>query len=176
MDALSSAFQWIWQFLLDFWPVRVIAPGQQGVRLRHNGRADLLLPGVWLHWPRFWTIHEVDAQYQNVDCGMQSLTTIDEKEVTISLNVGYEIKDAAKQWVGFQNFDTTLSNLARGCAAEIISASPWDALLGSPKEVSDQILSALRKELANSGVKIRDVTMDQISRVKTIRLLQSQGF
>jgi regulator of protease activity HflC (stomatin/prohibitin superfamily) len=172
---MGGLLEWIWQFLLEFWPVRIIDAGAQGVLYKHDGSAYTLQPGLHFFWPRLWRIAEADCQYQNQDCGMQSLTTKDGKEVTISLNVGYEIVDLATLFVSFQHFDTTLVNLARGHAAQVLAETEWQELLEDTEAVQQEILQDLRKELRACGVKIHDVTMDQLSRVKTLRLLQSSG-
>jgi regulator of protease activity HflC (stomatin/prohibitin superfamily) len=170
---VSGVLEWLWQFLLDFWPVRIIDAGNQGVLYKQDGSALTLKPGLHWFWPRLWRIVEAECQYQNIDCGLQSLTTKDGKEVTISLNVGYEITDLATLFVSFQHFDATLVNLARGHAKQALIEAEWSELQADPEVVEQDILRDLRKELRACGVKIHGVTMDQLSRVKTLRLLTS---
>lgn len=171
---ISNFLEWIWNFLLEFWPVRIIDAGAQGVKFRQNGSAETLMPGWHLFIPKLQRIVEIECQYQNVDCGLQSLTTEDGTEVTISLNVGYEITDLSLMWVSFQHLDTSLKNMARGHAAEIFCSTDWEAVLQDPTAVQEEILDALKEDLQATGVHVTDVTLDQLSRVKTFRLLQSQ--
>lgn len=166
--------------LLDYvhawWPVRIIDAGNQGVLYLQTGRARTLAPGWHLFIPKLQRIEEVGCQYQNQDCGLQSLTTKDGKEVTISLNVGYSISDAALLWITFQHFDSSLVNMARGHAAEIMAESDWEEIARDPQSFGNEILEALQEDVGPAVVAIEDVTADQLSRAKTFRLLQSQGF
>jgi len=163
----------ILDFVISFWPIRVIDAGCQGVKYLQGGTVVCLQPG-W-HWfiPRLQRIEEVSCQTQNTDCGLQSLTTQDGKELTLSLNVTYSISDAALQRASFQHFDSTLVNMARGHAAEIVASESWVSVLEDPSAVASEVHTLLQEEVEPFGIMIEDITLDQLSRVKTLRLLQS---
>ena len=161
--------------LHEWWPIRIVDAGNQGVKYRQDGTAECLQPGWHWFWPKAQRIEEVACQYQNVDCGLQSLTTKDGREVSLSLNVGYSISDAALLWTSFQHFDTSLINMARGHAAEIVCESEWEELASDPQGLGQEIQEALQEDVESFGVRIEDVTADQLSRARTYRLLQSQS-
>jgi regulator of protease activity HflC (stomatin/prohibitin superfamily) len=171
---MGAFFQLLFDKLHEWWPIRIVDAGNQGVKYLQNGRARCLQPGTHFFIPKLQRIEEVGVQYQNVDCGLQSLTTKDGKEITVSLNVGYSITDAALLWTSFQHFDTSLVNMARGHAAEIVCESEWEELAADPQGFGQELQEALHEDVSALGVEIEDVTADQLSRARTYRLLQSQ--
>lgn len=172
---MTNIMEWIRDFLLEFWPIRIIDAGSLGVLWKQNGTSRNLQPG--LHWfiPKLQRIEEVAAQYQNQDCGVQSLTTKDGKEIQISLNVGYRVADAAALYREFQHFDTSLINMARGHCAEVVCDSTWQELMEDPLGIAQEIQESLVDDLKEDIVLIEDVTADQLSKARTFRLLQTQS-
>jgi regulator of protease activity HflC (stomatin/prohibitin superfamily) len=171
---MGDFFRMMLDKLHELWPIRIVDAGNQGVWYKQNGKAKCLKPGWHLFIPKLQRIEEVACQYQNVDCGLQSLTTKDGKEVSLSLNVGYRINDAALLWTTYQHFDTSLVNLARGHAAEIVCESEWEELASDPQGLGQEIQEALQEDLGEV-VTVEDVTADQLSRARTYRLLQTQS-
>ena len=172
---MGDFFRMFLDKLHELWPIRIIDAGCQGVWYKQNGTCDLLEPGLHWFWPKLQRIEEVNVQYQNVDAGLQSLTTKDGKEITLSLNIGYSISDAATLWTSFQHFDTSIVNMARGHAAEIVCESDWAELASDPQSFGQELQEALQEDVGELGVRIEDVTADQLSRARTYRLLQTQG-
>lgn len=173
---MGEFFKLLLEKVMDWWPVRIIDAGCQGIRWNSNGTVKLLHPGTHLFIPQLQRIQEVNAQYQNTDGGLQSLTTKDDAEIALSINVGYRISNAAVLYTSFQNFDLTLINLVRGHAAEIVSQSTREEIKDDPIGFGEEILESLAEELASCGVVIEDVTADQFSRARTFRLLQTQSY
>jgi regulator of protease activity HflC (stomatin/prohibitin superfamily) len=173
---VGEALRLILEKIKDWWPVRIIDAGCQGIWWRANGTAETLKPGWHFFIPQAQRIQEVNVQYQNVDCGLQSLTTKDGQEVALSLNVGYRISDSALLFTTFQHFDTTLINLARGHAAEIVAETTKAEIQEDPVSFGNEIVEALQEDLEACGVEIEDVTADQFSRARTLRLLQTSSY
>jgi regulator of protease activity HflC (stomatin/prohibitin superfamily) len=168
---MGQLLQLILDNLYKLWPVRIIRAHEQGVRLGRKGDAKLLSPG-W-HWfcPGVHHIERMVAAYQMVDCDLQTCTTRDAKEVTVSLNLGYRITDLALMWVGFQHFDTTLINKARGHVLEVIMATDYAVLCAEPAKIARTILSAVREDVRGSGVKVVDAQLDQFVKTRQYRIL-----
>lgn len=165
----------ILEWLAEFWPIRVIDAGCQGILYKQDGTAKCLTPGWHLFIPRLQRIEEVNVQYQNVDCGLQSLTTKDGMEISISLNVGYRIADVALLYTSYQHFDSSLINMARGHAAEIVCETAWADLMEDPQGFASEIQEALTEDLGEDILQVEDVTADQLSKARTYRFLQSNS-
>jgi Membrane protease subunits, stomatin/prohibitin homologs len=173
---MGQLLQLILDNLYKLWPVRIIRAHEQGVKLGRKGDAKLLQPG-W-HWfcPGVHQIERMVAAYQMVDCDLQSCTTRDGKEVTVSLNLGYRIIDLALMWVGYQHFDTTLVNKARGHVLEVIMATDYAVLCAEPAKIARTILSSAREDVRGSGVKLVDAQLDQFVKTRQYRILGSTHF
>lgn len=110
--------------------------------------------------------------YQNVDSGTQGLTTKDAIPITLSMNIGYSIADAAQLYSSYQHFDTSLVNKARGFLAEEMPLHTWQEVYSDPAAVAEMVLHRLQEDLGeDSGcVLIEDVTLDQVIQAKAHRL------
>lgn len=170
---MGEFFQRLLDKLHDFWPIRIVDAGCQGVLWKHNGTVKQLEPGWHWFWPKLWIVEQVNVQYQNIDCGVQHLTTKDGKQVSISLNVAYHIIDAALLRSTYQHFDTTIVNDARGHAAEIVTAATWPELLEDPQAVQTEIEEALQEDVGEGVVGIDKVTLDQLAAPKPISLIST---
>jgi regulator of protease activity HflC (stomatin/prohibitin superfamily) len=168
---MGQLLQLILDNLFKLWPVRMIRAHEQGVRLGRKGDAKLLLPGWHLFMPGVHQIERMVTAYQMVDCDLQSCTTRDGKEITVSLNLGYRITDLALMWVNHQHFDTTLINKARGHALEVIMATDFDVLTAEPAKIARVILAAAREDVRGTGVKLVDAQLDQFVKAKQYRFL-----
>lgn len=168
---MGQLLQLILDNLYKLWPVRIIRAHEQGVKLGRKGDAKLLPPG-W-HWfcPGLHKMEKMVVAYQMVDCDLQSCTTKDGREVTVSLNLGYEIKDLALMWVNHQHFDSTLVNKARGHALEVIMATDYATLTAEPAKIARAILAAAREDVRGTGVKLVDAQLDQFVKAKQYRFL-----
>jgi regulator of protease activity HflC (stomatin/prohibitin superfamily) len=172
---MGEALRLVLEKIKDWWPVRVIDAGCQGIWWRANGTAEKLEPGWHFFLPQAQRIQEVNVQYQNVDCGSQDLTTKDGVSISISLNVGYRIKDAALLYTTYQHFDTTIINDARGHATEVVTQSTWSELLDDPVGVQQEIQDALQEDVGEDIISIETVTLDQLTRPIPISLTRAFG-
>jgi regulator of protease activity HflC (stomatin/prohibitin superfamily) len=168
---MGDFFQKLLDKIYEFWPIRIIDAGCQGVLWKHDGTVKCLQPGWHFFWPKLWLVDQVNVQYQNIDCGTQPLTTKDGKQISISLNVAYSIKDAAILRATYQHFDTTIVNDARGHAAEIIVESTWDEILSDPIGIQQEIEEALQEDVGEGVVDIQKVTLDQLALPTPISLI-----
>ena len=168
---MGDFLQIIFDKIHDLWPIRVINAGSQGILWKHDGTAKRLDPGWHWFWPKAWYIDEIAVQYQNIDCGVQNLTTKDGVQVAVSLNVAYSVVDAAALWTGYQHFDTTIVNDARGHVAEIVVQSTWEELLADPIGIQTEIEEALQDDVGEGVVDIQKVTLDQLSKPTPISLI-----
>lgn len=168
---MGQLVQLILDNLYKLWPVRIIRANEQGVRLGHKGDAKLLLPGKHLFCPGLHQIERKVVSYQMTDCDLQSCTTKDGVEVTVSLNLGYEIRDLALMWVKYEHFDTSLINKARGHALEVIMATEHAVLSAEPAKIARAILAAVREDVRGTGIKLVDAQLDQFVKARQYRFL-----
>jgi regulator of protease activity HflC (stomatin/prohibitin superfamily) len=168
---MGQLFQLILDNLYKLWPVRIIRAHEQGVLLGRKGDAKLLLPGWHLFCPGLHQLERKVVAYQMADCDLQSCTTKDGVEVTVSLNLGYEIRDLALMWVKYEHFDTSLINKARGHVLEVIMATDYEVLTAEPAAIARKILAAVREDVRGTGIKLVDARLDQFVKARQYRFL-----
>jgi regulator of protease activity HflC (stomatin/prohibitin superfamily) len=170
---MGQLVQLILDNLFKLWPVRMIRAHEMGVRLGRKGDSKNLNPGIRFFCPGLHEIHKKVVVYQMTDCDLQSCTTLDGMEITVSLSLGYRIHDLALMWISYDHFDTTLINKARGHALEVIMATTFADLCLEPAKIARLILSALREDIRGTGVKLVDARLDQFVKTRQYRILGS---
>lgn len=168
---MGDLFRQLAEWIKEFWPLRIIDAGNQGIKYKQDGTAICLQPGS--HWfiPKLQRIEEFACQYQNVDCGIQNLTTKDGVKVTISLNVAYSIQDLALLHTTYQHFDTTIVNDARCHAAEQVTQSDWAEIAEDTLGFAEEVQDALQDDVGDV-ITVEKVTLDQIVCPLPISLIQ----
>lgn len=172
---MGQLFQLILDNLYKLWPFRVVDADEQGLRFNPNGTISLLKPGFHVFLPGLQRIETLNVVYQQLDCGIQNMETKDGISVSISFNVGYTVANAAQQIIQYYNFDHTLKLLTRGRVGELIHCYTYVELQQRLLEISNELLSTLRKEMAGSGVRIKDVRADDFGKSKMYRFLTTSG-
>ena len=168
---MGDLFRQLAEWVKEFWPVRIIDAGNQGVLYRQDGTARCLQPGTHFFIPKLQRIEEFACQYQNVDCGIQNLTTKDGVNVTLSLNVAYSIQELALLHTTYQHFDTTVVNDARGHAAEQVTQSTWEEIIEDTLGFAEELQEALQDDVGEV-ITVEKVTLDQIVRPIPLSLIQ----
>lgn len=138
--------------LLHLWPVARLYTYQRGVRVRCGHMRETVGPG--LHW-RWWFIDQfwiTNISEKTIDLPCGSVTTADGRPCTISGNLSYVIENPALLWKNVNDFDGSLGNLALGRLCTFASTQSWEEL-GRRSSLEEEVLSVLREELKNWGVK-----------------------
>lgn len=155
---MGQFFQLILDNLFKLWPIRIIDVDSQGVKFSPK-RVKVLYPGI--HWfiPGFQQIEEWAVVYQEIDCQLQSIATIDNIFVTFSANCGYTINDASLMRSKVQHFDGTLERAVRSNLAEAVADSEYALTKRKRKSLCYAALKALREETKDWGVTIEKVRL-----------------
>jgi len=170
---MGAFLQKILDNLYKLWPFRIVDADEQGLRFNPRGTITLLLPGFHWHCPGLQRIETMNVVYQQLDCGVQNMETKDGIGVSISFNVGYTVKDAARQVIQYYQFDHTLRLAARGYVGMLIHRYTYAELQQKLPDISRELLEELRKETARSGVLIKDVRPDEFGKSKIYRFIGS---
>jgi len=127
-EFLKQAFEWLYQF----WPVRIIHDWEQGVRCRFGNATSLLTSqnglgdtGLHVFWPLVGEINLYETNIEVSETELQTHTTGDGVAVTISLGIKYRIFDLKRMYQSIHDPVETLGNEL--CSAvgkcEIVSLS-----------------------------------------------------
>jgi hypothetical protein len=113
MEYLSHVFKW-WVIVL---------PWQQGIRIRLGKHETLLNKGMYLRIPVIDTVFIQNKRIKYIQIPTQTLTTKDEKTITISGAIAFEVMDIRKLYNTISNPDSTLTGIAMSKIAEWISTN-----------------------------------------------------
>lgn len=175
MAPVTNLFQWLLDRVMAWWPVRLVDADEQGVKFTGGKKLTLLEPGVHWFFPKWETIEKVNVKYQEVDCLTQALETTDGVGILISVNVGYDIRNAVKWRTEVQEFDDTLERRVRGLVAQSILPMSWEELRNAETvaALSQAVLTDLRDHGAKWGVRFRNVSVTDLARSRPLRVFTS---
>lgn len=166
MNWLEVLFSWF-NYL---WPLRVVRSYQQGVRFWWGRDTKELGPGVYAFLPFFGDIEIVTVVPDVLDMGVHSITTTDNRKVTFSANIAYEIVSARLMWTKVQDFETSLQRIAEGHLATKIRDWSYDDLITGQKELERSLRGTLETRAKKWGVLVIDVWITDLVECKQFRL------
>lgn len=150
-------------------PFTVVNQTDKGVRLRFGKFIQVTPPGF--HWKIpfadevikhtvLWTTHSAPAQ---------SLTTKDGKDIVVKAIVKYKIADIETFALEVWDAIDAISDMTQGIVFEIVRDKTWEELQ-SP-DLKSLISRKARNEAKRWGIEIETVTLSDLARITSIRLL-----
>lgn len=111
-----------------------------------------------------------------METGLQTVTTKDGVEVTVSLSVCYRIPNAKKYWQNVEDFGPSLENISQSYMTMQISKSDYSEIVADPGKVTESMRLELNKMVRNWGAHISLVAFVNTPRARSIRLLGNSGW
>lgn len=156
--------------------MRIVRTYEQGVRFTNGIHSEKpVSPGVYAVIPFFDDIEKVNIQEDTIDLPMQTVTTKDEKSVTLSWNVEYQVVDAVKHFMAVRDFDENMPRRAARHIASRVRDKTLVELTEDQKELEDSLKGTLNTKAKTWGVKILDVGITDIVQAKTYRFISGSG-
>lgn len=169
---MNAFFENIWNFLKELQPIRIVRSYQQGVRFTNGIHSNKPLPpGVYAVIPFFDDIEAVNTQEDVIDLPMQTVTTSDGKQVTLSWNVEYQVVDAVLHFMSVRDFDENLPRKAARHIASRVRELTLDELVLGQRELEGSLKGTLQTRTKTWGVKILDVGITDIVQAKAYRFI-----
>lgn len=153
---------------LKWWVV--VAPWEQGIRVRLGKEAITLNPGIHFRIPFLDRIYVQSIRLRIVTSGSLTVSTSDGKVVTTRLTVKFAIKDVKLLYNTVANPETTLINHVSSLAAEYISRTTSTDL--SHKSLSEYIDGKL--DLGGWGLSEVAVNIIDFAFTRTYRLMGNE--
>ncbi len=111
---------------LKWWVV--VAPWEQGIRVRLGKEAIVLNPGMHFRIPFLDRIYVQSIRLRIVTSSSHTVSTLDKKAVTLKLAVRFAIRDIKQLYLSISDPEATLLNYISTLAAEYISQRHNDKL------------------------------------------------
>lgn len=148
----------------------VIDPWEKAVRVRFGKNQKTLDSGVHFKLPVFDSVYKQTIRLRILSLPLQTLSSLDEKTVTIKTAVGYSIVDIQKLYNTLHEPETTVNNIVLAEVSNFISQMKSTEY--SSDRLEKNVLSKL--ELTKYGLKFEYVKVQEYAIVKTYRLLQDK--
>ena len=163
MEALLNWLLGIWEELV---PWEIIAPWDEGIRVRFGKYIKVLKPGMHLSLPWIDEIQTINVKLQAVNIPNQNVWTLQRESVTVSGAVEYRITDIKKCFVDVQDHDESLIEVTQGLIAEYVGSVMTEEL--SVESIMENVIGPLSVEGERWGVEVTRLYISDL--VKTIPL------
>lgn len=152
-------------------PLVVVKAWQGAVVLRFGRYRRTLEPGIYWKIPFFEDAVETETCVTTMRLPPQSLTTKDGKEIVVSTIVKYQIRDLKPYTCDVYDQKDVLADTVMGATARKVRASTYDDLTNGTPET--EIIAEARKEVNKFGFQLHRITLTDLCRAKSIRLVQA---
>ncbi|TSE05240.1 SPFH domain-containing protein [Aquimarina algiphila] len=160
IDYLTNSFK--------FW--EVISPWESGLRIRLGKHIKKIDSGIHFKIPFIDSIYVQTIRMRVVSLSPQTITTKDNKTLTISAAVGYSIDSVEKLYNTLHQPQVTIVNIIKGEISKYISENVlWDC---TQEKINEAISDSLK--IDQFGLKYHYVKIMSYAVVRTFRLIQDQ--
>jgi regulator of protease activity HflC (stomatin/prohibitin superfamily) len=157
------------QFLRELQLWMIIAPWEQGLRVRCGRRLTFLTPGIHLKLPIVDTIYVQSVRMRISGLPRQTVTTKDGKTVTITGSVGYAIANIQQLYNTLHHPEDAIQKRAQALIANFISSRKAKDCTADAIEAG--LADHLRDTLSCYGIEDTRIFVSDLAIVRTYRLI-----
>ena len=157
---LSKIFTW--------WVI--VTPWEKAIRLRMGKYKTVLGTGIHLKVPVIDIIIQRNMRMRVCALSVQTMTTRDNKTLTLAGTVGYSIENLELLYDTLHHAEDTIQNLVMSAIAQYIHTH--DAVNCSPEKVEDSTSQSV--DLAKYGLNNVRVRITDFAFVRTYRLIKDE--
>ena len=154
-------------------PIFIIKDYEQAVLLRKGRFKKILEPGVHLKWPFFDMFISQHTMLTTLTLPAQSLVTFDDNNIVIKSVVKFKIVDVKVFCLELFDSVDAISDISQVIIKEVIMNSEWDKCISN--DLDNVITKKVRSEIKKYGVFVEHVTLTNIAKIRTIRLINETG-
>lgn len=155
--------------LLVWWVI--VAPWEQAIRVRLGKKVALLPAGIHLRIPGVDRIYLQSVRVRISSLPPQTLTTRDNRALTIAVTMRYSISDLLTLYNTLHHAEGTLANIVLGAVGEFVVNN--DLADCRPAALSAWVEGRIKLE--RYGLKDVAVTVMTFAAVRTYRLIMGDG-
>jgi regulator of protease activity HflC (stomatin/prohibitin superfamily) len=164
---MNSLFEFMRRFAegLVWWTI--IQPWEEALRVRLGSRVRKLPPGIHFKIPYADAIYRQSVRLRYCMMGVQTVTTLDGKTITLMATIGYTISSVEKLYGTLHHAEETIRQLSMSEVARFIQERPL--LTCRPADIEKAVSSSIdltKYGLLTDGIRITDFAV-----VRTYRLI-----
>jgi regulator of protease activity HflC (stomatin/prohibitin superfamily) len=163
--------------LLSFWnqivPFVIVNQTDKGIRLRLGKFKGVVAPGF--HWkiPLIDELIVHTVLWTTISLTSQSLTSKDGKHVVIKGVIKYRIVDIQTFLLEVWDAIDAISDMTQGIIFDIVKDKSWEELQNI--DLKPVITRKARLEAKRWGIEIETVTLSDLAKINSLRLLNDSG-
>ena len=161
------------QFIDQLLPVTPVNQTDKGVRLRFGKFKQVVDPGWHFKIPFVDEVVKHTVLWTTMSLTSQSLTTKDGKDVVVKGIIKYRIADIETFLLEVWDAVDAISDMTQGIIFDIVKEKTWDELQTS--DLKPLITRKVRNEAKRWGIEVETVTLSDLAKIKSIRLLNDSG-
>jgi regulator of protease activity HflC (stomatin/prohibitin superfamily) len=166
---MTNQIQQFFEYIFNAVKIWVIVqPWQTGIRVRFGKRIKKLEKGVYLRIPYFDAIFIQEKRLRITTMPIQTLTSSDQKTITMSGAVGYVISDIEELYQTLYHPETTINNIALSEVAGFIHSRQLEDI--TPELIESSVLKKLQEH--SYGLVFKYFKITNYAIVRTYRLIQ----
>lgn len=165
MNYIGQIFDFI-QRLFVWWVS--IMPWERAVHVRLGKKVKILEQGMHLRIPFIDRVYIQTVRMRVIQLPPQTVTTLDGKTITITMNMGYVIDDILKLYQTLYHADQTIGNMIQGVMANEVYKR--DLINCVPLELETAVTNAVKGD--DYGLTFRYINVTGFAVVRVYRLIQ----
>lgn len=149
----------------------VVAPWEQGVRVRLGKNVKLLEAGVHLKIPFVDLVAKQSVRLRIISIPPQTISTRDGHSLTIGILIGYKIVDVLKLYDSLHHAQDTITSIAIGAVSDFVIAR--DKVECAPDQLTQYVRDNV--DLEQYGLGDTTVNISTFAFVRTYRIISGEG-
>lgn len=150
-------------------PFFIVKEYESAVLLRYGKYKRVLGSGFHLKWPFIDMYISQHTMWTTLTLPAQSLVTKDGHDIVVKSVVKYRICNVKVFCLELFDSVDAISDISQGTIKTIIMDSDWDKCIDNG--IDTLLTKKIRSEVRKYGVEISQVTLTDIAKIKTIRLI-----
>jgi len=168
MDILNTIISWI-QNLFTWWVI--VMPWEQGIRVRLGTNTTILNSGFHWKFPFIDSVYLQTVKQRMIHVPMQTITTKDEKTITLMIGIGYTIGNIELLYNTLYHPETTIQCITMGKISDYISNNYLVEC--NQKYIVENIIK--QNDMSEYGIDNLTINVLNFAVVRTYRLLQDNS-
>lgn len=150
-------------------PFVIVKEYQEAVLLRNGKFKKVWIKGFHLKLPFIDEYIQQHIMLTTLTLPAQSLVTKDGHNIVIKAVVKYKIVDVKTFCLELFDSVDAISDISQGIIKNVVMGSDWEKCIDN--DIDNLITKKVRSEIKKYGVEITQVTLTDIAKIRTIRLI-----
>lgn len=169
MNQVQQFFEYLFQSL-KIWVI--VQPWESGLIVRNGNKIRKVEKGIYFKIPYFDSVYVQETRLRVVSLPVQTLTSKDQKTITMNGAIGYIISDIEKLYKTLYHPETTISNITMSEVSDFIFTKAIDDI--TPASIEEKVLEKLNAD--DFGITFEYFRITNFAIVRTFRLIQDQSW